>query len=331
MKAVFDTKPGSGYDDDVTQRYHFPRRYAATVDRAINDWVVLRRPRAEGGNLAYFAVARVARVDPDPSAADRAYARLTDFLPFDEPVPWLVADRYAEDALRQQPRHQVGLYLRGRSVRPLEDADFADIVALGLRDTIDPANAHRYGLHGTGADLLGFGGKVHPRERTWRIQEALTSRIVREASFRRNVCRAFDDRCAITGLRLINGGGRSEVHAAHIVPVASGGPDVIQNGNSAFGNSALAFRSTSHLTDGQLQYYPRSQSSAGRASIIVRCSNEPHPLARRSQALATPVLSHSTPRGVRWLVAAAIRDQPLGCASLDGCFEEARVYGRNSD
>lgn len=230
MKAVFDTKPGSGYDDEVTQRYHFPRRYAAIVDRATDDWVILRRPRAEGGNLAYFAVARVARVDPDPNAAHRAYARLADFLPFDEPVPWLVADRYAEDALRQQPRAQVGLYLRGRSVRPLDDADFASIVALGLQDTTNPANAHRYDLQGTSGELIGFGDDLPPQERAWRIQAALTNRIVREASFRRNVCRAYHDRCAITGLRLINGGGRSEVHAAHILPVASGGPDVIQNG-----------------------------------------------------------------------------------------------------
>ncbi|MEO6716131.1 MAG: HNH endonuclease [Novosphingobium sp.] len=31
-------------------------------------------------------------------------------------------------------------------------------------------------------------------------------------------------------LRIINGGGRSEVQAAHIWPVADGGPDVVQNG-----------------------------------------------------------------------------------------------------
>lgn len=31
-------------------------------------------------------------------------------------------------------------------------------------------------------------------------------------------------------MRIINGGGRSEVQAAHIWPVANGGPDVVQNG-----------------------------------------------------------------------------------------------------
>ena len=32
-----------------------------------------------------------------------------------------------------------------------------------------------------------------------------------------------------TGLRLVNGGGRADVEAAHIWPVAEGGPDIVQN------------------------------------------------------------------------------------------------------
>jgi len=44
----------------------------------------------------------------------------------------------------------------------------------------------------------------------------LTSRIVRNRLFRRLVLKAYDKRCAITGLKLINGGGRAEVDAAHI-------------------------------------------------------------------------------------------------------------------
>jgi putative restriction endonuclease len=34
----------------------------------------------------------------------------------------------------------------------------------------------------------------------------------------------------MTGLRLINGGGRPEVQAAHIQPVALSGPDSVRNG-----------------------------------------------------------------------------------------------------
>ena len=41
---------------------------------------------------------------------------------------------------------------------------------------------------------------------------------------------AYGNRCALTGLRLINGGGRPEVQAAHIQPVARKGPDSVRNG-----------------------------------------------------------------------------------------------------
>ncbi|CDZ51746.1 Hypothetical protein NGAL_HAMBI2427_43030 [Neorhizobium galegae bv. orientalis] len=41
----------------------------------------------------------------------------------------------------------------------------------------------------------------------------LSSRIVRDRLFRRLVLHAYDKRCAITGLKLINGGGRAEVDA----------------------------------------------------------------------------------------------------------------------
>jgi HNH endonuclease len=58
----------------------------------------------------------------------------------------------------------------------------------------------------------------------------LMNRKVRDANFRRAVCRAYDDRCAVTGLKIVNGGGRSEVQAAHIRSVADGGPDIVQKG-----------------------------------------------------------------------------------------------------
>jgi len=43
---------------------------------------------------------------------------------------------------------------------------------------------------------------------------------------------AYGSTCAVTGLRLINGGRRCEVEAAHIPPVGDGhcGPDSVRNG-----------------------------------------------------------------------------------------------------
>jgi putative restriction endonuclease len=44
------------------------------------------------------------------------------------------------------------------------------------------------------------------------------------------VLQAYGERCAISGLKLINGGGRAEVNAAHIRPVEKNGPDTVHNG-----------------------------------------------------------------------------------------------------
>ena len=153
MKAVFDTKPDSAYNDDVVHRYHFPPRYLAVVSRCVGDWIIFRRPRAGGGSKAYFAVAQVARTEPDPETEGFFYAIITSFLPFDHPVPWLQAGRYSEGALRNLEKvSQVGLFLRGRSVRPLDEADFANIVATGLSETLDPRNAVRLGLDPSSID-----------------------------------------------------------------------------------------------------------------------------------------------------------------------------------
>ena len=60
--------------------------------------------------------------------------------------------------------------------------------------------------------------------------EQLTNRAIRDRNFRKTVLKAYEERCAITGLRLINGGGRAEVEAAHIRPVEHKGPDIVSNG-----------------------------------------------------------------------------------------------------
>ncbi|MDQ1232272.1 HNH endonuclease [Sphingomonas sp. SORGH_AS_0879] len=59
--------------------------------------------------------------------------------------------------------------------------------------------------------------------------------------FRRIVLRAYDERCAVTGLKLINGGGRAEVEAAHIRPVEANGPDIISNGMALSGTAHWMF------------------------------------------------------------------------------------------
>src|SRR4051812_38556697 len=55
------------------------------------------------------------------------------------------------------------------------------------------------------------------------------ARPFRDRAFKAAVRLAYENRCALTGLCLINGGGRPEVQAAHIQPVSEKGPDSIRN------------------------------------------------------------------------------------------------------
>ena len=62
------------------------------------------------------------------------------------------------------------------------------------------------------------------------IVEQITNRKFRDRKFAQNIKRLYDRTCAFTGLRLINGKGRPEVEAAHIIPVEHNGSDAVQNG-----------------------------------------------------------------------------------------------------
>lgn len=241
MKGVFDTKPNSGYNDEV-ERYHFPTQsnYRATAQAVLGDWVIYREPQRNNGRRAYVAVARVARIEADPILSNHAYAVMEDYLPFDRPVPFL-GDHgaYWEDSLRAigNPR-RVGAALQGKALRVISDQDFANIVQAGLRETLAPENALRLGLGFEDVEQPIFQHQEAAAFEARRIEQVLINRKVRDANFRRQVCEAYDDRCAVTRLRIINGGGRSEVQAAHIWGVGEGGPDVVQNG--------LALSSTVH-------------------------------------------------------------------------------------
>ncbi|MFI5012966.1 MAG: HNH endonuclease [Hyphomicrobiales bacterium] len=136
-------------------------------------------------------------------------------------------------------------------MRQLDDLDFAAIVRTGLSETLAPANAIRLELdpeHTNQETLSLLQAPIEEQER--RIEQILLNRKVRDASFRRQVCDAYDDQCAVTRLRIINGGGKAEVQAAHIWPVTEGGPDVVQNGIALSGTVHWLFdRHLISLTD----------------------------------------------------------------------------------
>jgi putative restriction endonuclease len=226
-KAVFTTKVTPSYNDLPEVRYHFPRTYLNQAGQAVGDHIVYYEPRRSsaelssfGGRQSYFGVARVTAVVEDAALADHYYALVDDYLDFDRPVPFSEGSEYYESALKKDDGStNKGAF--GRAVRLIPDDEFDRILKSGFAPILGESLS-------SGVTLLGFFEPPTPFERP--VVEMTVSRPFRERSFMYNVRAAYSNRCAITGLRLINGGGRPEVQAAHIQPVASKGPDSVRNG-----------------------------------------------------------------------------------------------------
>ena len=94
-----------------------------------------------------------------------------------------------------------------------------------------PDSIHRpaYGESEADRTLQAF-VEATPEEQKRRIAQVLVNRPLRDWAFRRSVVTAYSETCAVTGLRIVNGGGKAEVQAAHIRAVKYDGPDIVQNG-----------------------------------------------------------------------------------------------------
>ncbi|GAC1335270.1 MAG: HNH endonuclease [Bradyrhizobium sp.] len=227
-KAVFTTKVMPSYNDLPEVRYHFPRTYLNQARQAVGDHIVYYEPRRSsielssfGGRQSYFGAARVTAVIEDKALADHYYALVDDYLDFDRPVPFAEGRDYYESVLKKADGStNKGAF--GRAVRLIPDDEFDRILKAGFAPILGRDHAP--------AELTspGFSEPPVPFERP--VVEMMVSRPFRERSFMHNVRAAYSNRCAVTGLRLINGGGRPEVQAAHIQPVASMGPDSVRNG-----------------------------------------------------------------------------------------------------
>jgi putative restriction endonuclease len=223
--AVFTTKVNPIYDDLPEFRYHFPSTYLNQAKEAVGDWIIYYEPRRESADLSgragrqcYFATARVLRIEGDPSRPRHYYAYLADYLEFSEPVPFRLGETYLETGLRKDDGStNKGRF--GRSVRIISAQEFQGICRLGFSD------AQRLPQEQT-LESLREEPVEYGRPRRMQVME----RPFRDAAFTRVIQEAYDNTCAMTGLKLINGGGRCEIEAAHIKPVSEDGPDSPRNG-----------------------------------------------------------------------------------------------------
>jgi putative restriction endonuclease len=233
--AVFTASESSAYDDQIERWYHFPRTYLAQAKQAVGDFIVYYEPRrttgpnSATGRQAYFAVARLERIEPDPLRDGHFYAYLSGFLEFDRAVPFREdGGLYYESALRKEDGStNKGAF--GRSVRLIPREEFERIVQVGLTAPLAPWEE---------ADRI---AEPVPEYVTRPVVEQIVMRKFRDAKFRQHVRNAYDNTCAVTGLRLINGGGRPEVQAAHIRPVEHDGPDTVRNGIALTGTAHWLF------------------------------------------------------------------------------------------
>ena len=192
----------------------------------------IESPRRGGGRKGYVAVARVDRIEPDPFNPSKSYAYVADYLEFDQVVPLRSGIRYYEARLNSvKNSSNVGVAIKGKSVRTISEEEFGAITLAGFASTLHEDNPYRmeYGSSDAGVYLQEFVKKT-PEQQERQIAKMLLNRQLRNWAFRRSVVTAYKETCAVTGLRMVNGGGKAEVQAAHIRAVKHEGPDIVQNG-----------------------------------------------------------------------------------------------------
>ncbi len=223
-KLVLLHKAESIYEDEPDVVYDFPKAYLKAMQEGVGDWVIYYEP-VKAGPRGYFAAAKIQAIVPKPKREGRFLALIEpgSFLPFDQEVPRLVNGRPLEAALMASDGGPKSGGAQQRAVRRLLDLDFSTIIQLGLPQDLAAQEKRRYAPEQNQIDEPGA-----PFARP--VIERLTSRPYRDVAFRRKVRDAYDFRCAISGLRLRNGGGRPEVQAAHIRPVENQGSDSVRNG-----------------------------------------------------------------------------------------------------
>ncbi len=242
--GVFIHRSDSIYDDHPEARYQFPSQYLGRAQACVGDWIVYYEPKKVAETRGYFAIAKVNGIAPDPGAPGMYVASIEpgSYMPFVNPVPFSGPDGVIERGVLNEQGKISG---RAQSaVRPISPRDFYRILDAGIAEEALALPRTDAAMHVDPAiPRAGFREVQSPFvfEQDRARLTALTSRLVRDRIFRKVVLRAYAERCAVTGLKLINGGGRAEVEAAHIKPVEAGGPDIVSNGLALSGTAHWMF------------------------------------------------------------------------------------------
>jgi putative restriction endonuclease len=198
----------------------------ANASKVVGNWIIYQEPR-RAGPRGYYAVAKVDKIAPDPADAGMYLALIEpgSYLEFGRDVAFQLDGKAVElGLLNSDGRLNNGREIQ--SIRPISNEDFNRIVGLGLVEEEELLPREE-----DDEPLLSV---VHEEPAPWEgpVDRAilLVNRKVRNRQFRKRVLDVYDRRCALTGMKLINGGGRAEAQAAHIMSVEAGGPDVVNNG-----------------------------------------------------------------------------------------------------
>lgn len=234
MKSVFYYKEDSQYLDIKGQIHHFPSQYLQRVKANLNDWIVYYGPINNKKGRYYSGVAKVVEIREDRAKEKHYYADLAEYIDFDRHLEYRENGGYEKKLV--QPNGKINGGFAQNAIRSLDEIEFAMIIEAGL--SIEDEWPDRYDEQIIEDeyinDHIGFSEDIQPAligspyERP--IIEQLTKRKWRDKKFRKNIRIAYDRTCSFTGMRLINGKGRPEVEAAHIIPVEKGGNDSVRNG-----------------------------------------------------------------------------------------------------
>lgn len=237
--GVFLHRSDSPYDDVPSASYQFPARYRSAAEQCVGDWIIYLEPRRANLARGYFAVAKLSAIMPDPNVDDSFIGQIEDgtYLDFANPVPFNGPSGIVEKSILNADGKVGGR--RQSAIRTIPKEDFVRIAELGLADvSVLPRTDEEATPQGFFDPGLPFNMDI-PADR--RIAQLLVSKPIRVRSFRKIVLDAYDERCALTGLKLINGFGRAEVEAAHIKPVEANGPDIVNNGVALSGTAHWMF------------------------------------------------------------------------------------------